>query len=193
MIDHLNNLRAANGKAPLKSWKESKAKLEAAIAKEMEMLEAKGIEGFEMSADELAKQAPRAEIKTEKQLAEEIKQTIDDAAERDRIERVKSSAKNVSLKIVKTVDGGKAVVKNEMHADPRPTKEIMKAKRTSSSEHEPFELANVARALGIDPKLARVKARRHLKHLQIHPDAWTFKAKDYDAVVAILKADQRKK
>lgn len=33
-LELLNTLRAANGKAPLKAWKDSKAKLEAAIAKE---------------------------------------------------------------------------------------------------------------------------------------------------------------
>lgn len=52
---------------------------------------------------------------------------------------------------------------------------------------EPFILADVARKLGIDPKQARAKARKHLIDINVGKPGWAFKAADYDKVVEVLK------
>lgn len=165
----LNAARAANGKAPLKSWKASKQALADAWAKERH---AAG--NFEMSTEELAAQADRPKHEEEApklQYAEPI------VGYKKPSTRLKEEA--------------------AMHADPRPTKEIMAERKAKASvsnpSQDPFNLADVARYLKIDPKAARIKARRHLRHLQINKTEWTFKAKDYNAVVSILTNDQRKK
>lgn len=62
----LNDLRVSNGKTPLKAWKESKAKLADAIAKEQVALEAKGMPSFtdiETGLDALNMSKAKAAVK----------------------------------------------------------------------------------------------------------------------------------
>lgn len=66
LFDQLNKFRVANGKAPLKAWKESRAKLEASINSEVQFAHnAKQIDiakEFEAHQAELQKQQTRQEV-----------------------------------------------------------------------------------------------------------------------------------
>ena len=103
-LTELNTLRVAAGMKPLKAWKESKAKLDAAVKK--------------LAADG--------------DVAEEINQ-LNDAAE-------KSAATKSSKKTSKTTSAKPA------------------AKKATT---EGVKVSTIAEELGIDPKVARAKLRRH--------------------------------
>lgn len=120
----LNALRIDLGMSPLKSWKESKAKL----SDQIEKLQAR--------YDELMAAAP-------------------------------------ALKIVPTVDGGKAVVKNDrkatvkrLAAEAIAEKERL-ARLEASAKNKPLKIksakvnvASIAKELGLNPKVARAKVRK---------------------------------
>lgn len=116
-LAYLNELRAMNGKAPLKSWKESKDKLAKAIDKENET--------------RVAGQNERLE-------------------EEARIARVSASAKNkpINILVKKTIEKNKA--------------KIAKASQVSAKQEEAAKVnvAQIAKELGINPKVARAKLRK---------------------------------
>jgi hypothetical protein len=61
-----------------------------------------------------------------------------------------------------------------------------KAKKASTGEF--IALADIARTLGIEPKVARAKARRHDEIAKLaQGDAWAFKPADVAKVKAFLK------
>lgn len=67
----LNALRAENGKAPLKNWKESKAKLEAAILNEQRPIAAKSIDHAKMEEQKTARLRQEALEQTAKAAREQ--------------------------------------------------------------------------------------------------------------------------
>lgn len=119
-LETLNALRIELGMSPLKSWKESKAKLDAAY------------------------------------YALQSKQAAEPA-----------------LKIITTVDGGKAVVKNDRKATvKRLAAEAVAenerlARLEASAKNKPLKIkstkvnvASIAKELGLNPKVARAKVRK---------------------------------
>lgn len=245
-LETLNAARIAKGKKPLKAWKASKLALAQAIIDETMVanIVADPMAAFEATPDELAAQALRPThlddiVPTfeemhpgEKNPAHDEPDAllIDDKGEVIRESELSDEEHAKAFAYVEPIKGYKKPstrMKAEMHADKRPTKEIMKEvapavkrrqnsakagaasakakketivnkevmKRAAKTTYagDPIALADLARELKLDPKLARVKARRHLREYQIASDAWTFLASDKDAIVAILNNDQRKK
>lgn len=66
------------------------------------------------------------------------------------------------------------------------------AKKTTDAAPKTFTLADLSRKMGIDPKIARAKARRHepkFKKLRAKgEDGWVFPNTNRNAVSELLKA-----
>jgi hypothetical protein len=126
-LTELNALRTAAGMKPLKAWKESKAKLDAAVAKLQETMPA--------------------------------------------------------LTRAMTTD-----------AKPAGKKVVVKKTAAKKATGEGVKVSTIAEELGIDPKVARAKLRRHFGDTpKSGGGQWVFTKDKVAEIKAILKGDARKK
>lgn len=221
----LNRLRVNAGKAELKSWKASQAKLDDAISK----LEAEGfkdvVPGANLEAEaktndpEVAKARPAPEPTVGKpSLARGIDSDGYSRHSRERVRDLREKEKK-ALKggKVKLSDAEKKSIKDEAEhrkglvdakKDPekaaRQQKHIAdkKAKREASGKpinkkevgKDEITVADIARDLDIDPKVARAKLRRHEDKLtKLHTkgqDRWTFPKTARKDIEKILKGSK---
>lgn len=171
LLARLNALRADLGKPALKAWKESRAKLEGEIASYVKQAEAK------LEADVKAKEAA-ADTKTPADLKQHplVKER---ELEGERIDNSPTGRKAPTKKQAKVNEKAKAAA------------EQRKAKADSK---DMISLADLARELSINPKVARAKARRHSKVLAslkvAGAEGWEFPASAKAAVVKVLKGEK---
>lgn len=162
-LTELNALRVAVGKKPLAAWKESKAKLDAAIAA-------------------LKETAPAAGPAAHKANAVDAKPTKDEffddlEAQRDVLVK-KQNAK------------AKVDTKTKPAKTAKSAKEPKAVKKTPG---EGVSISTIAAELDIDPKVARAKLRRQDEVPCIEGSQWLFNKSDIPAIKAILTGDARKK
>lgn len=212
-LDKLNRLRVNAGKKPLKSWKASKDSLLDAIdvlVKEghLDTLPGANVEAAPVTADPevaaaLEKPAPEVtKVKPglgrglgDEKYAVHSRKAVQDhrrdekkAAKADRAEK-KELAKG-------QVDPKKDPDKAKRQADKIAAKQAKRAasgaapKRKEVGKDE-ITVADIAREIGIDPKIARAKLRRHEDKLtKLHTkgqDRWTFPKSAAKEIKAILK------
>lgn len=158
LLASLNIVRIAEGKAPLKSWKGSRAALEKACG---HVTSTKG-----------------------ETLVAEGAYPTESAAERSTGIKGKAAKSRARL--------AKALAKDEKKEKPVKAKASPKAKAVKV-KGEFITLAEIARDLKIEPKVARAKCRRSDAMSKLSKgDAWQFLPKDVKAVKEFLKTDQRK-
>jgi hypothetical protein len=165
LLARLNVLRTDNNKAPLKAWKESRAKLELAIAA-FDTVVVGNLEAplpprdFEASEAELAAQADRAKI-----VAAKTATPLADGTHPDYVEP-KAPKKAKVTKDVKFNDDRK-VKQGEVW------------------------LTELCTKHNLHPKVARAKLRRlyagDTKNLPTLMGRWSWATKDTDAIVKLLK------
>lgn len=156
-LTDLNTARAYNGKAPLKSYKESYAKLEAAYA--TEMLNKSMRDNFVAPADEISKQTVRQDIINNRTVAD----TTD--------EGTSNPAKTAALKEARLENDRKDAALAALEADkPSPSAKPAKsvnpvAKKQTKQPKREFSVAGVLKELGFtdikEIKIARAKLRRN--------------------------------
>lgn len=157
MLDTLNTLRTQNGKKPLKSFKESRAKLEQMINAEAN--------AFQSTPAELAAQTtrttrdvppPPADTSTDQGTAQPAKTAALRTARKEN-ERLQSSLAaaeaaqpSPSLKRVPKADT------NKQRAAKQAKKQPVKQRKSGD-----ISAAAVLKELGINPKLGRAQLRKH--------------------------------
>lgn len=164
----LNALRIQAGKGPLKAWKESKAKLIAEIEKYQRTAQSAG-----QYLDKNGEPVPVTVCPPPAELAKEHKRSAE-------IDRVVQKRLN-----------GVDVVKIDDSAVGQPMAEKLKAARTATktrakSTGDAMSLADIAREINIDPKIARAKMRRVNAPAGSTVGKYLYKANFVDAIKAIL-------
>lgn len=161
LLGRLNSLRADCGQPPLKSWKASRANLDTALT--------------------AAKVA--AEAALEKKIAD-AEVTVIPAHAAKGVKAPRSTSKRVKVAPITT---GLADTGEKPAKQPKAAKASKARKSTPSTDS--FTLADLARELGINPKVARAKARRHSKELDAmrSGDSWDFANSHKAAVSKIIK------
>jgi hypothetical protein len=164
LLTTFNEMRTAIGSKPLKAWKESRAKLEAAIAAwPASPVAAKD---FELSEAELAAQADRAKVQAAK--APKVEEEVPLPA--PKLKFRKGTAKG---------DGDKRVTKDVKFLDGRETKK------------GDVWLTELCETYKLNPKVARAKMRRlysgDTKGLPTLLGRWSWASTDTAAIVKLLK------
>jgi len=210
----LNRLRENAGKQPLKSWKASKAKLYETI----EALEAQGhtdvLPGANVDTQpktddpEVAKAVntpPEKEDPPQEPKVTKVKSGLARGTEKDEMARnCRQSVRDDRRKEAEEAKAAKkAEKKTKPKAEDKPDKKTrqkahIEKKRKARNAPPPKEknpneisVADIARELDIDPKVARAKLRRHEdKITKLHSkgqDRWTFPLSAKDKIIEILK------
>lgn len=163
--------RVALGKAPLKSWKESQAKLEAAINAITWTDEHQATLSAEIDAQRKADEAV---------FEPEVKVMPTKAAK-----GVKAPKRNTRVKVQPITTG---LADTGKKAKVKAAKKVKASKARVAAEGT-FTLSDLARELNVNPKIMRAKARRHADDLKAHRtgDSWSFTTASKAAVTAILK------
>ncbi len=170
----LNDLRKQNGKAPLKAFKDSRAKLEAAINKEFEMTlgeiakregnhtdaELKSIDNRgKLPSDDIADTSSQGTSKPEKTAALKAARIENDrknaALEKLEKEQTSPSAVNHALK------SRQAKQREIQPKATKPAKKTVPAKSRPGVKSGEPSAAEVAGEFGIQPKVARALLRKH--------------------------------
>lgn len=212
-LDKLNRLRENAGKKPLASWKASQAKLGEAI----KILEDQGFTDILPGANpevqpitddpEVAKNLPLTEEKTE----EKVETIQEDPKPAPKKIKGKPSLANglgtdgYARHSRKAVEDHRAKEKRDKKEDPdkaeRQKKHIeeKREKRKAEGKLKPpkekndneITVADIARELGIDPRVARAKLRRNEDKIKdLHTkgqDRWTFPKSVKSDIMKILK------
>jgi hypothetical protein len=145
----LNSLRAQNGKAPLKSWKESKSKLEAAILSEKNVIAAKAVDHAKMEEQRVARlrqEQLEASAKAAREKAEADAKALKEAEAKLPKPQPRKVSKPVSLQELQ-----KALAKTDKQPRKLPAKPAAKASSEASI---------AAERLGITAKAVRAKLRK---------------------------------
>lgn len=173
LLAELNTLRAQRNQPALKSWKGSRTALEQTItAYQIRKVEPAVAEGAYPNARvaEHATGMKGTDEKARQRIAKANKATF--AAQR-LAERTAEAVPSTSTK------------ETAMTKPTKPAKKSTKEKTKSDSGL--VSLADIARELKIEPKLARAKARRNADLQKLaQGDAWEFKPADVKKVKAIL-------
>lgn len=154
LFDQLNRFRERNGKAPLKSWKESRQKLIDALNKET---------NFEASLEEIQKQQPRQEIKQSKEhviTAPPAEHTVPSKERTQELKRARleNERKNAALEKMESEQPSPSADEQRTATAKARRKNIEKKKnRTKTS----FSAAQIIIDFGIDPKQGRALLRKH--------------------------------
>jgi len=156
LFDQLNRFRERNGKAPLKSWKESRQKLIDALNKET---------NFEASLEEIQKQQPRQEIK-------QSKEHVIEATPHEHT--VPSKERTAELKQARLENERKNATLEEMEkSQPSPSAKSILVKKTieknkakiernaAKKQKATFSAAQIIIDFGLDPKQGRALLRKH--------------------------------
>lgn len=153
MVPHtlqlLNALRMQNGQSPLKSWKESKAKLEAAIVTLQTKLGAqleppRPLTKREAEREALAMLTANAKITVCPEPAAVVARKKRDAA----IDKV----------VERRLNGVEVVAIERTEAVAKPFEAPLKKHKLATGQ---FSLADICREINLDPKLGRARLRRN--------------------------------
>jgi hypothetical protein len=188
LLDQLNRFRATNGKAPLKSWKASRAQLEAAVNTEGTAATAQ----FEMPLTEMQKQSPHNDIATANTIPAAGGDTSTNVGTSNpektaalKAARKENDAKDASLAALEAVSPSPSAdrvakaekeVKRLLKAPLKETKPAKKATKKTSKKSAGFSAATVIAEFGIAPKVGRALLRKNNV------------AKNADAIRAFFKA-----
>jgi hypothetical protein len=190
LLSRLNSLRADLGMTALAGWKESRAKLEAAIAKARD--------AAQVALDTKVADAEAAPEKTFEELAAEHMPEI---LKPDAEEPAGQHSQDVAAGLTDDHAGNlenHPIVKDMRANDAKKTKKSTKtaapvkvsAPKKTEAKGDTVTLADIARDLKVNPKVARAKARRHSSKLETlriaGTDGWVFPSKNRTAVVNIL-------
>lgn len=153
LFDQLNRFRERNGKAPLKSWKESKQKLLDALNKETASLEKQQPRQEVQQTKEHVITAPPAEHKVpSKERTAELKAARLENERKnvtlEKMEQEQPSPSAKSILVKKTIEKNKAKIERNS---------AKKQSRTKTS----FSAAQIILDFGIDPKQGRALLRKH--------------------------------
>ena len=212
-LEKLNRLRVNAGKKPLKSWKASKDSLLDAIdelqkAGFVDALPGANLEAAPVTSDPevaaaLEKPAPEVQhikpglgrgLGDEKYAVHSRKAVQDHRRDEKKANRADKAEKNELAKgeVDPKKDPEKAA-RQKKHIEEKKAKREASGKPTARKEVSKDEttVAEIARELGIDPKIARAKLRRHEDKLtKLHTkgqDRWTFPKSAAKEIKAILK------
>lgn len=188
-LDHLNQLRQQVGISPLKSWKESKDKLHAAILKIEEKLNASK-----------PASVPVADLdSTQHPIAVANKQSWDFTDKDGNKVEVTKCAPSSELKSIQSRNKQLDEIatkraKGETTAKlPKAPKAKPVVKQSKPKVEGAITLADIARELKIDPKVARAKMRRVTVPTEHVLGKYAYKPASKEAIIALLKGDLRKK
>lgn len=218
-LEKLNRLRINAGKSELKSWKASSAKLKEAIkvledSGYTDALPGANVEAAPVTPDiEIAKNHPPLEESgfmksvvnlsppkskdpvtprrtalarglNKEPFAQQCRQKIKDA-------RAKEKASNITGRVDPKKDPAKAKRQEEHVKAKQKARAEKKSNPVDKPKSDEITVADLARELGIDPKVARAKLRRHEEKISpLHTpgqDRWTFPMKAADQLRALLK------
>lgn len=175
LLTRLNTLRAAINKAPIKTWKEARVKLEEAIGKLEETV--KIHPDFEASETELAAQADRAKIVAAKTSAADAV-PLADGTHPDyvtpKLKWQKGAAKGDASKKAPVTKG-----------------HVFNDKADRKTKKGETWLTELCTKHNLHPKVARAKLRRlyagDTKGLPTLMGRWSWASADADAIVKLLK------
>jgi hypothetical protein len=174
LFAELNYLRVAQGKRPLKAWKDSRAVLERALEMMRNADPAPLGVTVEPTPDD-----PVAEFIAKNGVTKcpPPKALVDEAKRRERVERIaaKLNAKNI----------------DESIREAKVTASTPKAKATLASL-EGVTLVSIARELGINDKIARAKMRRVSVPADFLVAKHTYHPQHKQWVIDVLRRDMRK-
>lgn len=166
----LNALRSQLQMPPLKAWKESKAKLTAAIDTLQSKIAPKDTTQYFSKDGEpiVPKVCPPA---PELQAIEKRRKAIDDVVQRrlNGVDVVTPPAPGATAKL-----GEAAKVKRAPQPVTAPTGDTIK-------------LADICREIGMDPKIARAKLRRTMTPPNITVGKYVYKAEGKNLVITVLR------
>lgn len=205
LLVRLNSLRADLGMAPLSSWKESRAKLEVALTKARDAAQvaldtkvadaeaAPVVEAAPLSEDHPGnlENHPVVQDMRANDAAKAPKVTVVPPAAAKGVKMPKQSKSKAHVSPITTglADTGevdKKAAKADIKADAKRTK----ADQKKETNGDTVTLADIARDLDVNPKVARAKARRHSSKLETMrvagTDGWVFASKHRTAIVNIL-------
>lgn len=210
LLEKLNRLRVNAGKKPLKSWKASKDSLLDAIdalKKEgfVDALPGANIEAEPVTTDPevaeaLAKPSPEVQhIKPglgrglgDEKYAVHSRKAVQDHR-RDEKKANKAEKKELAKGEVDAKKEPEKAARQKKHIEDKKAKRAAAGKAPARKEvgKDEITVAEIARELGIDPKIARAKLRRHEDKLtKLHTkgqDRWTFPKTAAKEIKAILK------
>ena len=214
----LNRLRVNAGKPELKSWKASRAKLESAIQGLrdqgfLDTLPGANVDATPITDDpEIAKNLTPPEPKTEEapKAKEPTKAKAGLARGLDTDGYAKHSRKaiqDIREKERKVEKAARKEAKNNTEVEDKAERqkkhiEEKRAKRAAEGKLKPEKVKNdneitvveIAAELGIDPRVARAKLRRHEAKIEkLHTkgqDRWTFPKSAAPTIRGILKGDK---
>lgn len=194
-LSYLNDLRAKSGMKPLKAWKESKAKLADAISS----LEAKLNQGRTAAnlGDYFEESTARKSLRDNPDRSNDAypppysTTVLPDGlgggiTPRDSAEEA-YLMKNAKPRKQSKVDDA---VKNKIAKDAKEAQRTGAHRGQTSTDH--ITLVQIAKELGIDPKVARAKMRRVKAASDMEVSKHTYALKNKQWVVDALKADFRK-
>ena len=214
----LNRLRANAGKPELKSWKASQLKLTEAIglletAGFTDVLPGADINAApvttdpevaaNLKAEEKAAEKTAPKVTVEKiglargldtdDFAKNCRQRVRDAREKEKkeIKRLKTEEKSTK-KITGAVDPKVDPEKAKRQQEHVAAKQKARAEKPATTKNaDQLTVADLAREVGMDPKVARAKLRRYENKPEypktVKGERWTFaKGKDADAIRKIL-------
>lgn len=190
----LNTLRAENGKPALKSWKESKAKLEAAILNEQRPIAAKGVDHAKMEEQKAARLRQEQLEATAKATREQREADAKALAEAEAKLPKPTPAKNTKPVDVKELQEAlaksKVAVTKLPPAGSKPKRKqdglrekvakTTKAKPAATTGSNSSEASIAAERLGVTAKAVRAKLRK-LGHTAGH-------GLSADQIVKLIKA-----
>lgn len=212
-LDKLNRLRVNAGKKPLKSWKASKDSLLDAIdelkkAGFVDALPGANLEAAPVTADPevaaaLEKPAPEVQhikpglgrgLGDEKYAVHSRKAVQDHRRDEKKANKADKAEKKELAKGQVDPDKEPAKAKRQQDKIKAKQKARKAAGKTPARKEvgkDETTVAEIARELGIDPKIARAKLRRHEDKLtKLHTkgqDRWTFPKSAAKEIKAILK------
>lgn len=174
LFDQLNRFRATNGKTPLKSFKESRAKLEIAVSNEG----AAATTAFEAPLSEIAKQTPRNDITsivtpaTPNADANVSITTDAGTAQPEKTARLKAARKTNEAKDASLAKLEAQSPSPSAAAIAKATKETKRAKKiapianpkkkaVSKTSRAGFSAAQIIEDFGINAKVGRALLRKH--------------------------------
>lgn len=163
LLNKLNVLRAAAGKSQLKSWKESRAKLEAAIA------------SFEV-AEVIHSEEPAVVSVLDQSMPEDVLNAADAFA------KAVTQKKTPKQAVKALEDELKPKSVSQLIAEARPLRDVDKV-----------TLADIARELNLNPKVLRAKMRRLNVPAEYILSKHTYKLAHKADIIAIIQRDHRRK
>ena len=198
----LNTRRVAAGLKPLKSWKESRMKLQAAIA--TLDLNRQLAEKADSTSSHKVK---LSELKGGKDMLAQVARAADaahvdvTAKRKEKDAAIARTAKRMAAEVGEAVarEHARPVKSTQSEKDTSPKKaskklDVKKPKTDAKNKDvDGVSVGAIAAGIGMDAKVARAKLRRAKGVPQGIDGGWLWKAKDVDAVKALLTGDARKK